>query len=224
MKKLLTAVVLAGAALVPVATAAASSVPSAYLSIHSNTATFAQFTLSGSNIVGALTTTTLKDSVPNADLESITAPLTGTDDGGQLTLSVGGSAPEFGSLNGRSLSLQVPQSNGALSTVMFTRISVAAYNQYIARWQTAISNANAAARAAAAKAAASAAAAKAAAAYHQQLLNRLNQTIGTVEHDLATMGSPFGLSDDLNRLAIDLSGRGLAGSSQRRCRFAPSLR
>jgi hypothetical protein len=189
------------AALVPTAAASAASAPIGYMSAPrgSATVTFVEFTVSGPRLVGAVTTDTVTNTNPNAYLASNTARFTGTDSGGHLTVYFGGygSVPEFGSVNGGSLSLQVPQTNGTIATVSFARTSVATYNQYISRWQTVINNANSAARAAAAKAAA-------AAGHQQQLLNRLNQTINTVDSDLSAIQSPGTLGNDEGVLGNDV--------------------
>jgi uncharacterized protein YoxC len=181
------------------APAAASSAPNDYLSTGRYDASFAEFTVSGSDVVGVVYVDTVEGSNPNAYLSSQSLQFTGTDSGGNLTLFFGGSwTPTFGSVNGQSLSLQIPQSDGTLQTFTFSRSSVAAYNRYIAQWKAAITKANQAAAAAAAKVAA-------AAQHKQQLLNRLNQTIAAVESDLSVLSSPGTLSDDENTLGDDVN-------------------
>ena len=203
MRKLLVVATLLGlvtlgTALVPPARAGASP-PGDYMWVGRDEVALMEFTVSASTVVGVMYTETLEGSSPNAYLQSASLKFTGTDNGGDLTLYLGGrsAVPTFGSVDGGTLSLQFQQNGGALSTVTFYLSSVATYDRYLVQWNAAIGRANAAAAAVAAKAAA-------AAARKQQLLARLNETIEEVDSDLSSLSSPGELGDDEGDLANDV--------------------
>lgn len=57
-----------------------------YMSAHGTAATFVEFTVSHSTVVGVEHTDTVTGANPNARLTTSTTPFTGTDNGGHLTL------------------------------------------------------------------------------------------------------------------------------------------
>lgn len=179
---------------------ASASAPSDYLSTGQYTAVFLQFTISSGRIVGLAYVDTVEGSNPNAHLSTESVKFTGTDSGDNLTLYFAdrASAPTFGTLNGRSLSLQLQQNNGTITTLTLGRSTVSAYNNFVSRWQTVIRNANA-------RVSAQQAAAAARAAHQKQLLNNLNTSIDQVDSDLSNMQSPGNLSDDLPQVSDDLA-------------------
>ena len=186
--------------------AAASSAPNDYIAFSPSEVVLLEFTVSSSSVVGVAYTDTVEGTAPNLQLVPATATFNGTDNGGTLTLYFNGSStPTFGSVDGQQLSLQGQQPGGGVGTVTFYRSSVAEFNGQVAAWQARITKANQAASAAAAAVAAKAAAAAAKAQHQQQLLDRLNQTIGAVDSDLSNLSAPTDLTTDESDLATDVS-------------------
>jgi hypothetical protein len=178
------------AALLPAPTANASG-PQCYLVTYSTAVVFVELTTANGKVVGVLYDNTLVGALPSLSVNSEITDFTGRDNSGQLTLFFGGSSSAvFGSINADSLSLQIPQSDGSLSTAKLLKSSVAAYDQILAKWHQEISAANAAAAAAAKKSA--------------HLLNQLNAAIDKLESDLSVITSPGTLGTDEGVLSDDL--------------------
>jgi hypothetical protein len=198
MKVALSAAV--GAVLILAApTVASASSLNYYIEVTQAEVDFLQFTVSNTKVVGALYSDTLTGSAPSLTISTTEANMTGTDDGGRLTVYFSDSStPFFGTVTGSSLSLEVPQSGGTLATIRLNRSSLGAYNQVLTRWHNEINHTNAAA-------AQAEAAAQARAQHQQQLLDNLNGAIATVDNDLSTMQSPGNLSDDLAQVDNDLA-------------------
>lgn len=121
---------MAGALLILAApTLASASALNYYMGVYSSEVDFLQFTVSNSSVVGALYIDTLTGSAPSLSIYTREINVTGTDDGGHLTVQFSGSdTPYFGTVDGSSLSLEFPESGGTLTTVSLYRSSVAAYN------------------------------------------------------------------------------------------------
>jgi len=130
------------AAPVPATTASASTLRH-YLSVRKAEVLFVQLTVSEGVVDGELYDDTLTGSVPYLSLASEHGGLNGTDDGGKLTVSSFTWGTVFGSVSGSSLSLDLPQHNGMLSTVTFSSASVGRYNQLLSQWQRWVSASNA---------------------------------------------------------------------------------
>jgi hypothetical protein len=185
------------AVLVTAPTANASG-PNCYLVTYRAEVLFVEFTAPNGKVDGEMYDNTLAGALPSLYVNSENSNFVGTDNSGRLTLFFGGSTSAvFGSVNVDSLSLQIPQSDGSLSTVTLSRSSVAAYDQILAKWHQEISAANGAAAAAAQKAAA---AAKKAA----HLLKQLNAAVNKVDNDLSIITSPGTLEDDEGVLSDDV--------------------
>jgi hypothetical protein len=179
------------AALVPAPTANASG-PQCYLVTYRVEVIFVELTASNGRVVGVWYDNTLAGALPSLYVNSESTDFVGRDSSGQLTLFFGGSSSAvFGSVNADSLSLQMPQSDGSLSTVTLSESSVAAYDQILAKWHQEISSANSAAAAAAKKTA--------------HLLNQLNAAIKKVDNDLSVITSPGTLGYDEGALSYDVS-------------------
>ena len=179
------------AALVPAPTANASG-PNCYLVTYRAEVVFVELTASNGKVVGVWYDNTLAGALPSLYVNSESTDFVGRDSSGQLTLFFGGSSSAvFGSINADSLSLQMPQSDGSLSTVKLSKSSVAAYDQILAKWHQEISAANGTAAAAAKKTA--------------HLLNQLNAAIKKVDNDLSVITSPGTLGYDDGALSYDVS-------------------
>jgi hypothetical protein len=179
------------AALVPASMANAAG-PHCYLVTYRTEVVFIELTASNGKVVGVWYDNTLAGALPSLYVNSESTDFVGRDSSGQLTLFFGGSSSAvFGSINADSLSLQMPQSDGSLSTVKLSKSSVAAYDQILAKWHQEISAANGAAAAAAKKTA--------------HLLNQLNAAINKVDNDLSVISSPGTLGTDERVLGTDVS-------------------
>lgn len=183
----------------------ASNAPVVYLGYSNDTCngyctlSMLEFTVTTGRVVGVFYTDTVEGSLPNAYLSSSSERFTGTERGGNLTLYFGsfGATPVFATISGRTLSIQVPQSNGTVEPEQLGKSTLVHYNQAITSWQNVVARANA-------QAAAQQRAAAAAAARKKQLLDNLNNAITTVDNDLSVMQSPGNLSGDLGQVDGDL--------------------
>ncbi len=131
------------AALAP-ATIASASPPASYLSIQPAEILFMEVTVSKGNVTAELYDDTLTGSAPNLSLHSGQSSLSGTDTSRSLTLSDGLGNTIFGFVNSHSLSLGMPQSDGALETVVFHETSATVYNRELSQLQQHVSEADAA--------------------------------------------------------------------------------
>ncbi len=184
-----------------------ASGPGNYLSVGPSEVVFVQFSVSDNNVVGVLHDNVLDNSPGDTatftpaflSITSTAYNFTGTDSSGHLTLFFSGSSTAtFGTISGGSLSLQLTQTNGSLTTFTLRASSVTAYNNALARWQNQLNKQNNAAANAEAKA-------QQASEEQQQLLANLQAAISTVDNDLATMQSPGTLSNDLAVVDNDLA-------------------
>lgn len=202
------AAVLAGLVALCLATqgvAYASATPAVYLgysnsSCYGCTLNMVEFTVTNGRVVGVLYNDTVEGAPPSARLSSTDEQFTGTERAGSLTLYFGGfgATPDFATVNGRTISIQVPQANGTVQSERLGRSTLSHYNQLVTNWQDVISRADA-------QAVTQQQAAAAAAARKRQLVDNLSNAVTNVDNDLSTMQSPGNLSGDLSQVDADLS-------------------
>lgn len=100
-----------------------------------NSVTLLETTTQDGNITGTFDTTEIRYNSP----EHQRATVTGTVKGGQVTLNVSftlGSTVFNGTLNGSTLTLQVPQSNGQIEGYALKPGTVDDYNQHVSQLGT----------------------------------------------------------------------------------------
>lgn len=127
-------------------------------------------------------------------VKSSSASVTGNIVDSSVTIRVGGDvggifgATFTGTLRGKALDLNVPQSDGQVQTITLAESSVADYNQAVARIRD-LSNADRSAASAAASTAASASAAAEAQAALERAEKDLQSALDTLDEDIASLRS-----------------------------------
>lgn len=118
-------------------TAVPESVGYGYLATGASEIVFLQFTKeAGGQLTGTVYDDTLSGSPPDESVQNSTESLTGTVDGGQLTVTfTGASAPVFGRFSANTVRLEVPQSDGSLAQEVFIRATPAQYDSALASLQ-----------------------------------------------------------------------------------------
>lgn len=106
-------------------------VGSGWLSSSGNEVDFFQWTQNGLSLEGNLTYVQLRGQAPQETSRSQVVPANGAIQGSQVTLSVNGGTQMFGTLNGDTLTLNIPQSGGTLAPESFSQASTAQYNQAV---------------------------------------------------------------------------------------------
>ena len=189
------AVVVAAAGL---AACGQSGGPASYLGASSSQIDFIQWQASsGGALQGTLTADMLTGSAPAETLAVNNASFTGTLRGTSVTLSFSGlffgQSFIYGTLNGTTLTLRVPQSDGTIQAATFARSGVAAYNKAVASLHTRIRQANLLARQAQAQ-------------QQQQQANA--QAEQGAQNDLSTLQQDASFSSDLSALSSDVQSAG----------------
>ncbi len=106
-------------------------VGSGWLSSSGDEVDFFQWTQNGLSLEGNLTYVQLRGQAPQETSRSQVVPVNGAIQGAQVTLSVNGGTQMFGTLNGDTLTLNIPQSGGTLAPESFNQASTAQYNQAV---------------------------------------------------------------------------------------------
>lgn len=179
-----------------------------YLYASNSAALFLQETIVGSQVSGTLSETEIDQSNP-AQLDTNSGAVTGTAQGGQLTLHVGFLSSLSGTISDGTISLAVPNAQGGLNQVVLHAADAGAFNQAVATLQGEANQSRAAQQAAAQQAgrqeAATQAAQKAAAA-QQSADNRLAQDAQAVASDIQSLaGAESALSGDEAALTTGLA-------------------
>ena len=118
-----------------------SSPPDGYLSTSANNAYFIQFTEKNNQMNGHIQGIEETSTVPPQTTSSTTT-FTGVQNGSSVTITTsafGFSSSIVGTLNGNTLTLDVPQQDGHLQTVTFTGASLQQYNQAVDALQRKVS-------------------------------------------------------------------------------------
>src|SRR5215471_12671891 len=155
MKAIAVAAASVGATLA-VAACSGSSGPASYLASGSSYVDFIQWeNTSGSNVQGTMTEDTVSGTAPQESVSANRYPFTGTINGSSVTLTFSGllvSSTIYGTLNGGTLTLQVPQSNGTIQPGTMSQADTGAYNSAVAALNGRVRHANVLAAAAQAEA------------------------------------------------------------------------
>lgn len=120
--------------------------PDGYLSQASTSVTFIQFTTTGQNqqqMSGNITSVVENTNDNPPDVKTSTTAFTGVENGSSLTLTIsffGISSSYKGTLNGDTLTLDLPQSDGSLQATAFVAASLQQYNQAVAALQKQVAN------------------------------------------------------------------------------------
>jgi hypothetical protein len=146
---------------------------------------FLQFITQGSSLSGTLDETYFTDD-SDSKTASIHLTLTGTEQGGQVTLTLSGgglfgTGTLSGTTDGSDLSLEIPEADGTLQTYTFTPSTVTAYNKAVQGLQADVASAQASQAAASAQASA--------AAQQAQLDNAVYSANNQVEGDLTSLAN-----------------------------------
>lgn len=173
--------------------------PSSYLATGGSYVDFIQWEpTTGSDVQGTLTKASVSGTAPQETISADRYPFTGTINGSSVTFTFSGlltSATIYGTLNGGTLTLQVPQSNGTIQPGTLAQSDTGAYNSAVAALNRRISHANALAAAAQAQA------------QQQQQNAQAEQAeqddVSTLQQD-ASMASGSNLAGDLSDFAADV--------------------
>ena len=150
---------------------------------------FVQLNNTNGHLYGSIMVVGVNGQAPNASVKRRTGTVVGTIAGSTISLSFDGSALQFGTLSGRSFTMNFPRSDGSLSSVTFTRASTAAYNSAVQTLRQHLAQANQAA-------------ANAQALRHEE--NKIDSAAATVAADIGSSGGSSGLVQDQASLASDV--------------------
>ncbi len=150
---------------------------------------FVQLNNTNGHLYGSILVVGVNGQAPNASVKRRTGTVVGTIAGSTISLSFDGSALQFGTLSGRSFTMNFPRSDGSLSSVTFTRASTAAYNSAVQTLRQHLAQANQAA-------------ANAQALRHEE--NKIDSAAATVAADIGSSGGSSGLVQDQASLASDV--------------------
>jgi hypothetical protein len=120
--------------------------PGGYLSQTATSVIFIQFTATGQNqqqINGNIDEVEENTSDNPPEIKTSTTAFTGVENGSALTLTIsffGISSSYTGSLNGNTLILDLPQSDGSIQAQQFVASSLQQYNQAVAALQQQVAN------------------------------------------------------------------------------------
>jgi hypothetical protein len=143
--------ILAFPALCLSAIAACGSSPGSgtFISATANEVVFTQWqTGSGNSVQGMLTDDTLSGAAPGETVSTQTAPFTGIINGSSVSLTfkvLFASGTVYGTLNGTTLTLQIPQPGGEFQAVTLTAAQVGEYNTAVAQLHSHVNQVNVAA-------------------------------------------------------------------------------
>ncbi len=191
---------------------ATSEGPATFLSIgESEVATLSWADDGGGNLVGSLQSATPNSSGSGDLVKNDNVSFTGTLHGGQISIVtngiLGSTSTWTGTLAGDTLTLNMPQDNGSIAPVTFTRGQVTAYNSAVSKFQAQVTQerAQAASDAASASANADADAASASAAAALAVADKqVSDDIAALQGSLSD-GVPFdAFSGDMATLKRDL--------------------
>jgi hypothetical protein len=130
------------------ATGTPPAVGTGYLTSGNGDVIFLQWNKNGSFVSGSGQDVALSGQTPNMTTESNTFSVTGTINGGSVTLSFSGwftAPPQFGQLRGGRLTINVPQQSGGLAPLTFRTASVNDFNAAVSNLQQRAGQANQAA-------------------------------------------------------------------------------
>jgi len=184
----------AAAAITVLAIAACgSSGPASYLASGSSYVDFIQWeTTSGSSVQGTMTVDTASGTAPAETISASRYPFTGTINGSSVTFTFSGfltSGTIYGTLNGGTLPLQVPQSDGSIQAGTLTQSDTSTYNSAVTALNQRVRHANVLAAAAQAQA-------------QQQQQNA--QAEQTASGDVSTLQQDTSFGADLGSLQSDV--------------------
>lgn len=165
---------------------------SGYLATGSGYVMFLQWNDANGSLDGTLQAVQESGDPPNETTFSNTISVTGTITGSSLSLSVGSSPLQFGTVSNGSFTIDIPQNNGTLAGVTFSSASASSYNRAVATMDNEISSANQAAE-------------------QQDLMihdeHKIYKAAATVESDIqGVAGDESGMSSDVQGVGSDLSG------------------
>ena len=187
------ATILAGTALA-LAACGGSPGPASYLATGSSSVEFIQWEpTTGNAIRGTLTADTVSGAAGQQTISSQRVPFTGTVKGSSVTLTFSvlfSSSSIYGTLSDSSLTLQIPQSSGMITSGTLTQSDTTAYNAAVAALSRRLGHANQVAQAAQARAA---------------QLQQDAQDQQTVSNDVATLQQDSGaVTGDAGTVASDI--------------------
>src|SRR5258708_3508586 len=127
-------------------TSCGNAPPRGYLSQTATSIAFIQFTATGQNqqqITGNITDVEENTSDNPPETKTSTTAFTGVENGSALTLTIsffGFSSSYAGTLNGNTLILDLPQTDGSIQAKEFVASSLEQYNQAVASLQKQVAN------------------------------------------------------------------------------------
>jgi hypothetical protein len=120
--------------------------PGTFMSATASGVVFIQWqTGPGNSVQGMMTDDTLSGAVPDETVSTGRAPFTGAINGSSVSLTfkvLFASGTVYGTLNGATLTLQIPQTGGQFQPGTLTAAGVAAYNKAVAQLQTHVNQDN----------------------------------------------------------------------------------
>lgn len=115
---------------------AGSEEPSGWLAGDDSSAVYVDYRERAGTLSGTLQTSSIEPGDAGFEVKGQSQAFTGTLEGSDLSITAGGAAPWFGTLEKGELTLNLPQDDGALAPLVLRPASIADYNDAVAALRT----------------------------------------------------------------------------------------
>ncbi len=113
-----------------------------YLAEGQDYVVFLQWNNAGGQLSGSAQEITASGQPPKESVSTNTLPITGTLSESSISLSFSGSPQSFGTIEGNSVTLNVPQSDGSLAPITFNSAPATSFNMAVASLRSSVGSAN----------------------------------------------------------------------------------